>query len=252
MSSRCGPTVLAPRRTSSLRLSLKQRASPFARHSGLYNMPIGVWSSGSSASSTYAACTWGKSNSSICARTSPSCVPCTANLSSHTSSVVATSGESRPPDCLSNALRCLSTRSTSLHNASCFGHNATSASSKKSLRTDGASCTRLRSWGENTVVRTTPNKSRVLANFCLFTSTLLRPVRLSSASISTSRPSEWVMVARITAVLASVRIIASVGTPLKLLRVAKYDNASTRFVLPCPLSPMTAVTPSVNVICADT
>ena len=161
------------------------------------------------------------------------------------------SGESRPPDCFSSAFRCLSTRSTSTHSASCLGHKATNASSKKSLRTDGASCTRLRSWGENTVVRTTPNKSRVLANFCLLTSTLLRPVRLSSASISTSRPSEWVMVARMMAVLAPVLIIASVGTPLKLLSVAKYDSASTRLVLPWPLSPMTAVTPSVNVICAD-
>jgi hypothetical protein len=46
--------------------------------------------------------------------------------------------------------------------------------------------------------------------------------------------------------LEPVRIIASLGTPLKLFSVAKNDNASVRFVLPWPLFPTIAVTPLVR------
>ena len=78
-----------------------------------------------------------------------------------------------------------------------------------------------KSSGENTVVRTTPSKSRERARRCLFTSERLRPVRTNSVSMSTSLPSACTTVARNTALSLPVRISASLGTPRKLFSVAK-------------------------------
>ena len=166
------------------------------------------------------------------ARSSPSSVPSSASLASHTSSVLAMSGLNLPPACFSNELRWRSTFSISLHNTSSFGCKAINASSIKSRRTLGAAFTNSKSSGENTVVRTTPSKSRERASRCLFTSERLRPVRTNSVSMSTSLPSACTTVARNTALSQPVRMSASFGTPRKLFSVARYPSASTKLVLP--------------------
>ena len=72
-------------------------------------------------------------------------------------------------------------------------------SSRKRRRSPGPPFTSARSSGENTLTRSTPSRSRARCSRCLLTSTRLRPLRLISASISTSRPSSWRTVARTTA-----------------------------------------------------
>ncbi len=188
------------------------------RHGGSYMTSTAV---GSPASCSYARCTCGVSRATSCARASPKAPPDCANFSSHTSSVEVMSSVSRPPACFNNTLRCRTIRSTSSLSASLRGASDTSASSSSVRRNAGPSYTSCKSLGANTVVRATPSKSRMRCNRCLLTSTRLRPARLISHSIVTSRPSFCRTFARMYAESTPSRTSASFWTPRKLDSVAR-------------------------------
>ena len=79
---------------------------------------------------------------------------------------------------------------------------------------------------------------------CLrFTRVRLRPAGWISAStkVGLSAESMW---ARMMALVAVVRTIASGGAPRKERRVPRYARASSTLVLPVPLGPVITVVPS--------
>ena len=173
-------------------------------------------------------------------------VPISANLVSHTSRVRAALSLSRPPACLSRALRWRSTRSSSSMLWPCLGCMAMSASSSQSRRSPGPPFTRIRSSGEKTLTRKTPSRSRALRSGCLLTSVRPRPVGEISASSNTSRRSTTAS-PRTMARSAPIRTMASLGAPRNDFSEAKYPKASSTLVFPTPLRPCTTVSPSDRV-----
>ena len=178
-------------------------------------------------------------------RATPRASPTPVSLSSHTSRVDSTSGVARPPDWRSRALRCRRIRSRSATRPWLIGWAATSRSSRYRRRSAGAPFTMVRSSGPNTVATRWPSRSRVRVTRLRLTCIRRRPDVASSTSRRVVRPACSTSALRM-ARSAPVRTRASVGTPRNEAPVANQATASTRLVLPWPLSPMTAVRPSPN------
>src|SRR5439155_3527699 len=119
-------------------------------------------------------------------------------------------------------------------------------------RSAGPPFTGARSSGENTTTRSAPSRSRARRNGWRFTCTRSRPARVSSASTVDRRLSGARSIsARTTARSQPWRTSASRGAPRKDASVARYPTASSRLVLPSPLSPAITVSPGAGDTSAD-